>query len=196
MDNQKIAEFVSFVQNTLKGDEKGEAQTFCIRLFQLFGHPGFIEAGGQFEGRVKIEKSTKFLDGIWAPIGRAGVLIEMKKRKEKDLEKHFPQARNYWSEMNPQIVIGPGAQKPRYIILCNFDRFIIYDYLLKVDELTIDELPSRWTALNFLLPEEVEPIFKCNTQEISENAARQIGELFKHLVYDKKYDREIVRRFI
>ena len=32
-----------FVHNarTLKGDEKGEAQVFCDRLFKAFGHGGY-----------------------------------------------------------------------------------------------------------------------------------------------------------
>jgi hypothetical protein len=36
--------FVSYVR-TLKGDEKGEAQVFCDRLFRAFGHEGYKEAG-------------------------------------------------------------------------------------------------------------------------------------------------------
>ncbi len=196
MDPQQITDFIDFAAS-LKGDEKGEAQTFCDRLFRLFGHRGFINAGGTFEARVKFDSGkTKFVDGLWAPIGHSGALIEMKKRAETDLEKHFPQAMNYWCQMNPQVVLGPGAQKPKYIILCNFDKFIIYDNLLKVDEVAISELLERWTALNFLLPDEREPIFQNNTRKISEDAARHIGELFKHLVFDLNYDREKARKFV
>ena len=42
----KIREFVAFVRQHLTGDEKGEAQIFCERLFQAFGHAGVFEAGG------------------------------------------------------------------------------------------------------------------------------------------------------
>lgn len=196
MDTKKINDFVQFVSTSLKGDEKGEAQTFCDRLFKLFGHDGFLEAGGKFEARVQSKGKTKFIDGLWIPVGHSGVLIEMKKRTETNLEKHFPQAMNYWCQMNPQKVIGPGAQKPRYIILCNFDKIIIYDELIKVDELAVVDLPSRWTALNFLLPDERAPIFQNNTREISEKVARQIGELFQHMVFDLSYDRKKVQRFV
>ena len=41
----------------LKGDEKGEAQVFCDRLFQAFGHKGYKEAGAELEFRIK-KKST------------------------------------------------------------------------------------------------------------------------------------------
>ena len=37
----------------LKGNEKGEAQVFCDRLFQAFGHGGYKEAGATLEYRVK-----------------------------------------------------------------------------------------------------------------------------------------------
>lgn len=36
--------------DTLAGDEKGEAQVFCDRLFQAFGHDGFKEAGAVAAG--------------------------------------------------------------------------------------------------------------------------------------------------
>ncbi len=195
MDQQLITGFIQFAA-ALKGDEKGEAQTFCDRLFRLYGHKGFIEAGGTFEARIQTEGKTKFVDGLWSPTGHSGVLIEMKKRSETNLEKHFPQAMNYWCQMNPQKILGPGAQKPRFIILCNFDTIIIYDQLLKVDEIAVSDLLTHWTALNFLLPDEREPLFQNNTREISEKAARHIGELFNHLVFDLHQDREMVRRFV
>ena len=196
MDLAKITDFIHFAA-ALRGDEKGEAQTFCDRLFKLFGHSGFVDAGGTFEARVKFDSGrTKFVDALWLPRGHSGVLIEMKKRAETDLERHFPQALGYWCQMNPQKVAGPGAQKPKYIILCNFDKFLIYDNLLKVDEIAVSDLTSRWTALNFLLPDEREPIFLNNTREISEKVARHIGELFQHLTFDLRHDREQVRRFV
>lgn len=37
----------------LKGDEKGESQVFCDRLFQAFGHKGYKEAGAELEYRIK-----------------------------------------------------------------------------------------------------------------------------------------------
>jgi hypothetical protein len=37
---EPIRQFVEYAR-TLKGDEKGEAQVFCDRLFQAFGHGGY-----------------------------------------------------------------------------------------------------------------------------------------------------------
>ena len=90
----KIKEFINYTR-TLKGDEKGEAQVFCDRLFQAFSHGGYKEAGAELEFRVKAKgKTTKFADLLWQP----QLLLEMKKRGEK-LEKHYQQAFEYWLEL-------------------------------------------------------------------------------------------------
>ena len=177
MIKNSIQEFIAFAKN-LKGDEKSEAQIFCDRFFRAFGYGGIIEAHGKLEARIKFGSGkTKFADCLWSPPGKDGVLIEMKKQSTRNLESHFIQARDYWIEMNPEKVIGPGAQKPKYIILCNFNHFIIYQHLNKVDDLTIDELVDRLSAFNFMLPEDKEPIFNHNVQAITCDAARTIGEV-------------------
>jgi hypothetical protein len=72
-----IKKFVGYV-GLLKGDEKGEAQVFCDRLFQAFGHDGYKEAGATLEFRQKKStgKGTSFVDLICKP----RLLIELKKR--------------------------------------------------------------------------------------------------------------------
>lgn len=196
MNQPNLKEFIDFTR-LLKGDEKGEAQLFCDRLFRAFGHGGIIEANGTLEARIKFSTGgTKFADCLWSPLDRPGVLIEMKRRSEKNLEKHFPQVRDYWIEMNPETVIGPKAQKPEFIILCNFDRFIIYRYLTRVDDLDLVDLISRQSAFNFLLPQGKEPIFHHNVEVISKDAAKLIGELFKYLIFEKKHDRAKTQHYI
>lgn len=197
MNKENIESFLEYVKQ-LKGDEKSEAQLFCDRLFRAFGHGGIIEANGTLEARIKfdIEHRTKFADCLWCPPGRAGVLIEMKKRSVRNLEAHFSQARDYWMNMNPAEVLGEGCDKPRYIMLCNFEEYIIYKDCHKVDDFKIDELPERYTALNFLLPEEKEPLFQNNTKSISEEVAGQIGELYQYLVFDQGEDKNRARHFI
>jgi hypothetical protein len=49
---EKLDEFVAYT-GILDGDEKGEAQVFCDRLFQAFGHKGYKEAGAELEFRIK-----------------------------------------------------------------------------------------------------------------------------------------------
>ena len=82
MNDNAIRAFIAY-SGTLAGDEKGEAQVFCDRFFQAFGHGGYKEAGATLEFRVKGPKSTKFADLLWRP----RLLLEMKKRGEK-LRKH------------------------------------------------------------------------------------------------------------
>ena len=189
-------EFIAFTQK-LKGDEKQEAQTFLNHFFQVFGYDDVSSAGGIFEARIKSSKSsTKYADCLFAPQGHSGVLIEMKGRKEKYLDKHFDQVKNYWLDMKPQEVIGPGAQKPRYAILCNFDEFIIYDELSLVDRIKIKDFEQRKSAFNFMYSEEKAPVFNCNVKEISKSAANKIGEIFKHEVMEKKESPEKVQRFL
>jgi hypothetical protein len=139
----KIKEFVNYARYTLKGDEKGEDQFFYEALFKAFGHKGCREAGAQTQFRVKSPgQHTKFPDLVWRP----RLLLEMKSRGE-NLEEHIQQAREYWDELKPQ---------PRYVVLCNFDEFWIYDTTLQIEEpvnrVKLEELPQRYAALNFLFP--------------------------------------------
>jgi len=182
----KIKGFVDYVR-TLKGDEKGEAQVFCDRLFQAFGHQGYKEAGAELEYRVKAKgKTTKFADLLWRP----RLLLEMKKRGEK-LEKHYQQAFEYWLELVPQ--------RPQYVVLCNFDEFWIYDFDLQlrepVDRVTLEELHDRVTAFNFLFPENRKPLFNNNKIDVTRTAADKVAQVFNRLV-ERGETVETAQRFI
>src|SRR3954468_2162520 len=115
----KLSAFVDWCQKHIKGDEKGEAQIFLDRLFQAFGQAGVFEAGGKTEFRVRDFAEdgggTSFADLVWKPV----VLIVMKKRGEQ-LQKHYRQAFDYWTCLVPN--------RPRYVVLCNFDEFWIFDF--------------------------------------------------------------------
>ena len=128
---KRLAEFVSWVGANIKGDEKGEAQVFLDRLFQAFGHAGVREAGATLEERIKKAdgKGTAFADLVWKPV----VLIEMKKRGE-DLTRHYRQAFDYWTRLVPG--------RPRYVMLCNFDEFWVYDFETQMDA-PVDRSSSR-----------------------------------------------------
>jgi len=181
-----IQAFVEYVR-TLKGDEKGEAQVFCDRLFQAFSHAGYKEAGAELEFRVKAKgKTTKFADLFWQP----RLLLEMKKRGE-NLEKHYQQVFEYWLELVPQ--------RPNYVILCNFDEFWIYDFNTQlrepVDRVQLEDLPNRFTALNFLFPNNRTPLFQNNQVDVTRKAADHVAQVFNRLVY-RGEKAEIAQRFI
>lgn len=126
----RLVSFCDWVRAHISGDEKGEAQIFLDRLLQAFGHPGVKEVGAKLEMRVRSRdrKGTAFADLVWKPY----VLIEMKKRGE-DLARHYRQAFDYWTHLVPS--------RPRYVILCNFDEFWVYDFETQMDE-PVDCPPS------------------------------------------------------
>lgn len=170
---ENITQFVNYAA-TLQGDEKGEAQVFCDRLFKAFGHEGYKEAGATLEYRIKKGKTTSFADLIWKP----RLLLEMKKAGEK-LPLHYQQAFEYW--------INAVPNRPRYVILCNFREFYIYDFdkqlNVPVDTVALTELPKRYTAFNFLFPNERKPQFHNDTEAVSRKAADQMAELFRNITH-------------
>lgn len=172
---------------TLNGDEKGEAQVFCDRLFQAFGHDGYKEAGATLEFRIKKgKKTTNFADLVWKP----RVLIEMKRRGEK-LYHHYKQAFEYWIHAVPN--------RPRYVVLCNFDEFWVFDFDKQIDDpvdiVKLEDLPKRYTALNFLFPSDPKPVFGNDREAVSREAADQVALLFKSLT-ERGVDRVPAQRFV
>ncbi len=188
---QPLQEFVDWWRVYGKGDEKGQAQIFLDRLFRAFGHLGVQEAGGVLEDRLKIKtdarNTTRFIDLVLP--GR--VLIEMKKQGE-DLRKHYAQAFDYWLHLVPN--------RPKYVILCNFDEFWIYelDYQLDDprDKLRLEDLPNRWGPLAFLQLKPAPPIFQTDLIAVTKEAAYNLSQLFNSLTVGRKIPRESAQRFV
>src|SRR5258707_15707268 len=91
----RLKQFIKYVA-LLKGDERGEAQVFCDRLFQAFGHEGYKEAGATLEHRIHRVKGIWFADLFW----ERRLLLEMKRRGE-NLRAHYQQAFEYWIRAVP-----------------------------------------------------------------------------------------------
>lgn len=181
---KRISQFVNYAQS-LAGDEKGEAQVFCDRFFQAFGHDGYKEAGATLEFRVKTKKKTNFADLLWGE----RVLIEMKKKGAK-LQSHRSQLFDYWWKLRPT--------QPKYSVLCNFNEFIIYDFSIQdepLDRIKIEELPDRYTAFNFMLPKAATPIFENNLEEATRETAFLVAKVFNSLI-ERGEDRDRSQRFI
>jgi SAM-dependent methyltransferase len=203
-----LNEFVRFAR-TLRGDEKGEAQTFLDHFFRALGHEGVIEAGATFEFRVAKKPGSPQLELVVAGNGDPGralrakggkkfadllwpdrVLIEMKSRGE-NLEKHYDQTFDYWTHIVPK--------RPPFVILCNFDEFWIYDFNTQlfdpVDRVKTAELPENISSFNFLLPVWKKPIFASNWVEVTRRAADEMAAVFKEIV-GRGEDRQRAQRFI
>jgi len=170
--SRQLDEFVKYA-NTLDGDEKGEAQVFIDRLFKAFSRRGYKEAGATLEMRVKNDRGgTAFADLVWKP----KVLLEMKKRGE-DLSRHLQQAFKYWVELVPN--------RPRHVVLCNFDEFRIYDFDVDIheplDTIAIADLPTRYGPLNFMWPTDEQPVFGVDRVGVTRKAADKLAAVYRIL---------------
>lgn len=183
----QLQTFVDWCATHISGDEKGEAQIFLDHLFRAFGHAGLKEAGATCENRVKKDGGgTAFADLVWKPI----VLVEMKKRGV-DLSKHYRQAFEYWTRLVPG--------RPRYVILCNFDEFWVFDFETQmdspVDQLKLTELPQRWGPLAFLFAKPETPVFQFNHEQVTRAAADLLATLYNHLTA-RGIDPALAQRFV
>lgn len=172
---QRLHAFVNYVAKYLKGDEKGEAPVFLDKFFRAFGHEGAIEAGATYEERIhkgSKKGKTGFADLVWKP----RVLIEMKKRGA-DLSKHYSQAFDYWQRAVPN--------RPRYVMLCNFDEFWVYDFDAQIDTpidiVPLANLPERVATFGFMEVQEKPSVFGNNQVEVTEKAAGRMGQLYQIL---------------
>jgi hypothetical protein len=190
---EKLKEFVDWCASHITGDEKGEAQIFLDHLFQAIGYNGGLkEAGATLEMRVSKTDSggTAFADLVWKPV----VLVEMKKRGT-DLQKHYRQAFDYWTRLVPN--------RPRYVVLCNFDEFRIYDFETQMDSpkdtVALADLPERWGPLAFLFPGDLTPTFGNDHVAVTRDAADQLAGVFRRLVAPERrptVDRVTAQKFI
>lgn len=136
-----------------KGYEKGESQPFWLALLRnVFG----VEKPEEFiifEEQVKLDH-TSFIDVL---IPETHVMIEQK-GSNKDLRKPikqsdgtlltpFQQAKRYSSEL-------PYSQRPRWIVTCNFQTFLVYDMENpsgEPEEILLDNLEKEYYRLSFLV---------------------------------------------
>jgi len=191
-DGTKLSEFVAWCAKHITGDEKGDAQIFLDHLFAAFGYAGGLkEAGATLEFRVvKDTGGTAFADLVWKPV----VLIEMKKRGT-DLQKHYRQAFDYWTRLVPN--------RPRYVVLCNFDEFRIYDFDTDLDTpkdtLALTDLPERYGPLEFLAPGNPKPHFDNDRVAVTKEAADKLADCFKWMLRKDRQpqvERSVAQKFI
>lgn len=111
---------------TNRGYEKGESQQFWLDLLSnVFG----IQDIGNFitfEGQVKLSH-TSFIDGY---IPSTKVLIEQK-GSHIDLSKPIPQSDGHlltpFQQAKRYAAELPYSQRPRWIVVCNFRAWYVYD---------------------------------------------------------------------
>jgi hypothetical protein len=189
-NDAQLKDFIAWYAEHISGDEKGEAQVFLDRLFLAFGQGGTLNVGGKPEYRVRKPTESgggiSFADYVWKPI----VLIEMKKRGAA-LQKHRRQAFDYWANLVPD--------RPRYVVLCNFDEFWIYDFDTDIDEpkdkVATKELAARWGALAFLAPGTPPPVFRADRVAVTRQAADVLARILTSLLH-RNVDRALAQTFL
>ncbi|GMT48808.1 MAG: hypothetical protein IEMM0008_0347 [bacterium] len=151
-----------------KGNERSEAQTYLNEFFQIFGLNRKDEEA-EFEEHPG--KSKKFMDLIWKDI----LLLEMKRPSEKKLDNHLPQARYYWEQIK--------HPRPKYIILCNFHEYHIYDthedLYQSRDMIPLIDLAKRLDAFRFMIGKE--PIFAEEQIDLTRKATGLLAKMFQSL---------------
>jgi len=188
MTEKSLQEFVDYCEANIEGDEKGEAHIFCDHFFSALGYKdGLKGAGAGLEYRLREGKegNTSFADLVWPK----RVLLEMKKSGTK-LDLHLQQVKSYWLMM--------AGMRPRYVVLCNFDEFWIYDFEEDVSEpadiVKLEDLPKRKESFSFLQEKPRTPVFHSNREDVTKKAAEFVANVF-HSMQTRGIDREIAMRY-
>jgi hypothetical protein len=166
------------------GSERSEAQTFLNQLVACYGVDR-IQVGAKFEEFGP----GGFMDLFWPGV----CIIEMKRPSEAEhLERHREQALRYWQRSGT-----PSAPAPRYVVLCGFHRFEIWEpgavYTEPRAVLELTDLPDNLDALNFLAGRT--PVFERGT-ELTREAVALVTEVYQRLRERRAADLEVLRHFI
>ena len=161
-----------------RGDEKSDSQSFWLSLARDVLGVAEPEKFILFEERVKLDH-TSFIDGH---IPSTHVLIEQKKKglnlrspiRQSDgtLLNPFQQAQRYSAAL-------PYSQRPRWIITCNFEEFLIYDMEKPTGEpesILLKDLGKEYYRLQFLVEEKSELLHR--EDQISIKAGELVGKLY------------------
>jgi len=161
-----------------RGDEKSDSQSFWLAFLREVLGVQEPEKLISFEERVQLDH-TKFIDGH---IPSTHVLIEQKKRgvnlrspiRQSDgtLLSPFQQAQRYSAAL-------PYSLRPRWIITCNFEEFLIYDMEKPTGEpesILLQDLGKEYYRFDFLVEEKDELLHR--EEEVSIQAGELVGKLY------------------
>lgn len=179
-DKQLAADFAK--QWKGKGDEKQETQRFWIQL--LSEVLGVTDATNRIEFEKRVQLShTSFID---AYIPETKVLIEQKsadvnlhkqyRQSDGEMLTPYGQAKRYVSEMK-------ASEKPRWIVVCNFQEFLVYDLEKPGEEpeqIFLKRLGDEYYRLQFLVDQKSDNIRK--EEELSREAGNLVGKLYDALL--------------
>jgi len=148
-------------------DEEADAKPFWYEFFNVFG----IRARnvGSYEVHVrKLDNALGKIDYFWP-----GMLLVEHKSRGKDLKKAALQAADYLHGVKDH-------EQPRYIIVSDFARFVLYDLDSGNEtELLLEDLPQHIERFDFIAGYEARPVREQDPVNI--RAAEYMGRLHDEL---------------
>ena len=161
-----------------RGYEKGESQKFWLQLLSEVYGVEHVADVIEFEDQVMLD-STSFIDGY---IPSTKVLIEQKSL-DKDLRKPIKQSDGTLLtpfQQAKRYVIGlPLSRHPRWVVVSNFQEFLIYDMERpnsEPEQVLLADLEKDYYRLNFLVDTGSEHISR--EEEVSMKAGEIIGAIY------------------
>ncbi len=163
-----------------RGYEKGESHSFWLSLLRDVFGISEPEKFIRFEVPVKL-KHTSFIDAF---LPDTKVIIEQKSLSENLAQEKsqsdgstltpYEQAQRYGNSL-------PYSMRPRWIVVCNFAEFLLYDMetLAAPSKILLAELPEKFSAFDFLIDENKN---KLRVEfELSLKASEIVGKLYDAL---------------
>lgn len=165
-----------------KGYEKGDSQKFWLALLNRVYGVAEPDKYISFEDKIKLD-NTSFIDGY---IPSKQILIEQKSLgkslKTAILQSDgtkltpFQQAKRYSANL-------PFSKRPRWIITCNFESFLVYDMEnpnSEPEEILLKDLETDYYRLNILVDDENPHLKK--ELEVSIKAGDLVGVLYEKIL--------------
>lgn len=176
----KAKEFAEYWAD--KGYEKGESQPFWLSLLRDVLGVSQPEHFITFEEQVRLDH-TSFIDGH---ISATHVLIEQKGRG-KDLCKAIRQSDGSlltpFQQAQRYSAVLPYSLRPRWIVTCNFEEFLVYDMEkpnCEPEQILLKNLHKEYYRLQFLVDTGDENIKR--EMEVSIKAGRLVGILYDEIL--------------
>lgn len=158
-----------------EGYERGQSQNFWTQVFNAYGVSGQTQTKA-FEHRLKNDSNQKYVDAFIPKL----VIIEQKSRGV-DLNKAYTQVSEYYDRIN-------AKDKPRYIILCNFDEIWLYDINnpldIKKHQCPLSDLPNNAEWFEFLSPESQQSNEIIEENPINRQATEKLAKLHQAFIED------------
>lgn len=165
-----------------RGYEKGESQPFWLSLLRDVLGVEAPEKFITFEEQVRLDH-TSFIDGF---IPATHVLIEQKGRN-KDLRKPIKQSDGTlltpFQQAQRYSAVLPYSQRPRWIITCNFEEFLVYDMEKpngEPEQIFVKDLAKEYYRLMFLVDTGDDNIRR--EMEVSIQAGNLVGILYDEIL--------------